>query len=130
MVSRYSIHSACQSTMSIDQSVLVILVKLVMLVKSSMRKVVSVVVVRVAASTTFAGVVDAVDLVVNVVVVLVVVVLVVLVSAMSAIIIRFGNAGVHLYHGCSYPIAGMIHDRGYYPDAYESAGKNLVPHGL
>ena len=44
--------------------------------------------------------------------------------------IGFGNAGVHLCHGCSYPIAGMIHDRGYYPDAYESAGKDLVPHGL
>ena len=56
--------------MSIDQSVLVALVKLVVLFKSSMRKVVSVVVVRVTVSTTFAVVVDAVDVVVNVVVVL------------------------------------------------------------
>merc|ERR1711935_736436 len=42
----------------------------------------------------------------------------------------FGNAGVHLCHGCSYPISGMIHDRGYVPQSYESAGKDLVPHGL
>jgi len=44
--------------------------------------------------------------------------------------IGFGNAGVHLCHGCSYPISGMIHDRGYVPDSYTSAGKDLVPHGL
>ena len=44
--------------------------------------------------------------------------------------IGFGNAGVHLCHGCSYPIAGMIRDRGYHPEAYASAGKDLVPHGL
>ncbi|CBY32066.1 unnamed protein product [Oikopleura dioica] len=44
--------------------------------------------------------------------------------------IGFGNAGVHLCHGCSYPISGMIKGRGYTPEGYESCGKDLVPHGL
>lgn len=44
--------------------------------------------------------------------------------------IGFGNAGVHLCHGCSYPIAGMIKGRNYTPEGYESCGKDLAPHGL
>lgn len=41
--------------------------------------------------------------------------------------IGFGNAGVHLPHGMSYPVAGMVRD--YYPEGYE-AGHPLVPHGM
>jgi hydroxyacid-oxoacid transhydrogenase len=41
--------------------------------------------------------------------------------------IGFGNAGVHLPHGMSYPIAGMV--RNYRPPGY-SAGHPLVPHGI
>ncbi len=41
--------------------------------------------------------------------------------------IGFGNAGVHLPHGMSYPVAGMV--RGYHPDGY--AGDHpIVPHGM
>ena len=41
--------------------------------------------------------------------------------------IGFGNAGVHLPHGMSYPVAGMVRD--YHPAGY--AGDHpIVPHGI
>ena len=39
----------------------------------------------------------------------------------------FGNAGVHLAHGMSYPVAGMVRD--YRPPDY-SVDEPLVPHGM
>ena len=39
----------------------------------------------------------------------------------------FGNAGVHLPHGMSYPVAGMVRD--YLPPGY-ATGHPLVPHGV
>jgi len=41
--------------------------------------------------------------------------------------IGFGNAGVHLAHGMSYPVAGMVRD--YIPEGYP-AGHPIVPHGM
>jgi hydroxyacid-oxoacid transhydrogenase len=41
--------------------------------------------------------------------------------------IGFGNAGVHLPHGMSYPVAGMVRD--YRPPGYE-VDHPLVPHGI
>jgi len=41
--------------------------------------------------------------------------------------IGFGNAGVHLPHGMSYPVAGMV--RNYRPPGY-SSDHPLVPHGI
>jgi len=41
--------------------------------------------------------------------------------------IGFGNAGVHLPHGMSYPVSGMV--RGYRPPGYP-AERPLVPHGI
>jgi hydroxyacid-oxoacid transhydrogenase len=41
--------------------------------------------------------------------------------------IGFGNAGVHLPHGMSYPVAGMV--RNYRPPGY-STDHPLVPHGI
>jgi hydroxyacid-oxoacid transhydrogenase len=41
--------------------------------------------------------------------------------------IGFGNAGVHLPHGMSYPVAGMV--RNYRPAGY-AADHPLVPHGI
>jgi hydroxyacid-oxoacid transhydrogenase len=41
--------------------------------------------------------------------------------------IGFGNAGVHLPHGMSYPVAGMV--RSYRPAGF-NVGHPLVPHGM
>ncbi len=41
--------------------------------------------------------------------------------------IGFGNAGLHLPHGMSYPVAGMV--RGYRPPGYPGE-EPLVPHGI
>lgn len=41
--------------------------------------------------------------------------------------VGFGNAGCHLPHGMSYPVAGMI--RGFLPQGYPS-GHAMVPHGM
>lgn len=41
--------------------------------------------------------------------------------------IGFGNAGVHLPHGMSYPVSGMVHD--YCPQGYP-AGHPMIPHGM
>ena len=41
--------------------------------------------------------------------------------------IGFGNGGVHLAHGMSYPVSGMV--REYVPEGYPP-GHPLVPHGM
>jgi hydroxyacid-oxoacid transhydrogenase len=41
--------------------------------------------------------------------------------------IGFGNGGVHLAHGMSYPVSGMVRD--YVPEGYPP-GVPLVPHGM
>ncbi len=41
--------------------------------------------------------------------------------------IGFGNAGLHLAHGMSYPVSGMAHD--YRPDGY-NVDHPIVPHGM
>jgi hydroxyacid-oxoacid transhydrogenase len=41
--------------------------------------------------------------------------------------IGFGNGGVHLAHGMSYPVSGMV--RNYVPEGYPP-GHPIVPHGM
>jgi hydroxyacid-oxoacid transhydrogenase len=41
--------------------------------------------------------------------------------------IGFGNGGVHLAHGMSYPVSGMV--RGYVPEGYPPEHP-LIPHGM
>jgi hydroxyacid-oxoacid transhydrogenase len=41
--------------------------------------------------------------------------------------IGFGNAGVHLPHGMSYPVAGLVEN--YFPEGYPH-DKPMVPHGM
>jgi hydroxyacid-oxoacid transhydrogenase len=41
--------------------------------------------------------------------------------------IGFGNGGVHLAHGMSYPVSGMVRD--YAPEGYPP-GHPIVPHGM
>jgi len=41
--------------------------------------------------------------------------------------IGFGNAGLHLPHGMSYPVSGMVGD--YVPEGYPP-GKPIIPHGM
>jgi len=42
--------------------------------------------------------------------------------------IGFGNAGVHLPHGMSYPVAGLVRD--YRAPGYEVVDHAMVPHGI
>ena len=42
--------------------------------------------------------------------------------------VGFGNAGVHLPHGMSYPVAGLVRD--YHAPGYEAVDHALVPHGI
>jgi hydroxyacid-oxoacid transhydrogenase len=41
--------------------------------------------------------------------------------------IGFGNAGVHLCHGMSYPVSGLVRD--YKPADYKGVDAPFIPHG-
>jgi hydroxyacid-oxoacid transhydrogenase len=43
--------------------------------------------------------------------------------------IGFGNAGVHLCHGMSYPVSGLAHKLNYHPKDYDTT-KSIIPHGM
>jgi hydroxyacid-oxoacid transhydrogenase len=43
--------------------------------------------------------------------------------------VGFGNAGVHLPHGMSYPVSGMVKGRGYRQDGYPNEPE-MIPHGF
>jgi hydroxyacid-oxoacid transhydrogenase len=42
--------------------------------------------------------------------------------------IGFGNAGVHLPHGMSYPVAGLV--RSYRARGYDAVDHPMIPHGV
>jgi hydroxyacid-oxoacid transhydrogenase len=42
--------------------------------------------------------------------------------------IGFGNAGVHLPHGMSYPVAGLV--RSFRAPGYDAVDHPLIPHGV
>jgi hydroxyacid-oxoacid transhydrogenase len=42
--------------------------------------------------------------------------------------IGFGNAGVHLPHGMSYPVAGLV--RSYRAPGYDAVDHAMIPHGV
>jgi hydroxyacid-oxoacid transhydrogenase len=52
-----------------------------------------------------------------------------MILAASFAAIGFGNAGVHLCHGMSYPVSGMAHQFDYVPKGFPSK-EHFVPHGI
>ncbi|MBI2685935.1 MAG: iron-containing alcohol dehydrogenase [Acidobacteria bacterium] len=43
--------------------------------------------------------------------------------------VGFGNAGVHLPHGMSYPVSGMVKSKGYRQSGYPD-NPSMIPHGF